>query len=61
MLAREPKTFPDAVAGFTKDRWVDMVEIRPWDRSVVHFAVIFYSGSKIEVVDRSSNIPFVTD
>ncbi|MBI3473295.1 MAG: thiol-disulfide isomerase [Candidatus Solibacter usitatus] len=30
--------------GFTEDRWVEMAEVRPSNRGVVHHAIVFVSG-----------------
>jgi hypothetical protein len=47
-------------SGFTEDRWVQMVEVRPSDRTVVHHAVVYLRepGSKW-MADAKPGIAFV--
>jgi hypothetical protein len=46
--------------GFTEDKWIQSVEIRPSDRTVVHHAVIFLRepGSKW-LEDAKPGVPFI--
>ena len=46
--------------GFTEDKWVNMVEARPSDRSVVHHAVIFIRDPKSKWLREAEPlVPFV--
>lgn len=46
--------------GFTEDKWVNMVEARPSDRSVVHHAVIFIRDPKSKWLrEAQPYIPYV--
>ena len=36
-------------SGFTEDKWIQGVEVRPSDRTVVHHAVIYLQGLKLEM------------
>lgn len=47
-------------SGFTEDRWVREIEVRPSDRTVVHHAVVYLRepGSKW-MADAKPGIPFV--
>ena len=46
--------------GFTEDKWVNMVEARPSDRSVVHHSVIFIRDPKSRWLrEAQSLVPFV--
>jgi len=48
--------------GFTEDKWVNMVEARPTDRSVVHHAVIFIRDPKSKWLrEAEPYVPFVPD
>jgi len=48
--------------GFTEDKWVNMVEARPSDRSVVHHAVIFIRDPKSKWLrEAHPYVPFVPD
>lgn len=46
--------------GFTEDKWIQMVEVRPSDRTVVHHAVIFIRepGAKW-LADAKPGVPYV--
>jgi hypothetical protein len=47
-------------SGFTEDRWVQQVEVRPSDRTVVHHAVIYLRepGSKW-MADAKPGVPYI--
>lgn len=48
--------------GFTEDKWVNMVEARPSDRTVVHHAVIFIRDPKSKWLrDVEPLVPYVPD
>lgn len=48
--------------GFTEDKWVNMVEARPSDRSVVHHAVIFIRDPQSKWLrEAQPYVPFVPD
>jgi elongation factor P hydroxylase len=48
--------------GFTEDKWVNMVEARPTDRSVVHHAVIFIRDPKSKWLrEAQPYVPYVPD
>jgi len=48
--------------GFTEDKWINMVEARPSDRSVVHHAVIFIRDPKSKWLrEAQPYVPFVPD
>ncbi|MDX2268301.1 MAG: thiol-disulfide isomerase [Bryobacter sp.] len=48
--------------GFTEDKWVNMVEARPSDRSVVHHLVVFIRDPKSKWLrEAQPYVPFVPD
>jgi hypothetical protein len=48
--------------GFTEDKWVEAVEVRPSNRAVVHHAVIFQrEPGKIWLRDAKPGVPFVPE
>ncbi len=48
--------------GFTEDKWVNMVEARPADRTVVHHAVIFIRDPKSKWLrEAQPYVPYVPD
>ena len=48
--------------GFTEDKWVNMVEARPSDRSVVHHAVVFIRAPRSRWLrEAQPYVPFLPD
>jgi len=46
--------------GFTEDRWIEKIEVRPTARNVVHHIVLLARGSKADMVrEAQAGVPFV--